>query len=90
MNRRWLTVTFIILFCFILSCFLACSQEAKRERHWKRGEKYFSENKFREAVIEYKNVLQIDPNNAGAHHRLGLAFLRTGGGGKGGRRSKKM
>jgi Tfp pilus assembly protein PilF len=45
------------------------AQEAKKGRHWKRGEKYFLENKFREAVIEYKNVLQIDPNNAGAHHK---------------------
>jgi Tfp pilus assembly protein PilF len=69
MNRKSRTLILIVLFCFILSCFLACSQEAKKERHWKRGEKYFLENKFREAVIEYKNVLQIDPNNAGAHHK---------------------
>ena len=69
---------FFILFCFIISGLLGCSQEAKKERHWKRGEKYFSENKFKEAIIEYKNVLQIDPKDANVHYKLGLSHVRAG------------
>ncbi len=76
-NRASKTI-WVILFCFALLVLIGCSQEAKKERHWRRAEKYFSENKFREAIIEYKNVLQIDPNSAAARHKLGLAFLRTG------------
>ena len=76
-NKRKLVFAFIILFCFIFSTSLSCSQEAKKERHWKRGEKYFSENKFKEAVIEYKNVVQIDPKDAKARYKLGLSHLRA-------------
>src|SRR4030042_6344275 len=69
---------FFAIFWFIVSGLLNCSQEAKKERHLKRGEKYFSENKFTEAIIEYKNVLQIDPKDANARYRLGLSHLRAG------------
>ena len=71
--------------CVLLSCLflgtllvLGCSKESKIERHWTRGEKYFSENKYREAVIEYKNVLQADPKNAKAYYKLGVSYLRLG------------
>jgi tetratricopeptide (TPR) repeat protein len=77
-QNKWLRMSLIILFCFIVSGLISCSQEAKKECHWKRGEKYYSENKFKEAIIEYKNVIQIDPQNANAHYKLGLALLRTG------------
>src|SRR4030043_5451 len=62
-GRRF-NYVFVILICFVLSILAGCSNEAKKERHWGRGEKYFSENKFNEAIIEYKNVLQIEPKDA--------------------------
>jgi len=71
---------FALLSCFFIGAMLVlgCSQESKIERHWTRGEKYFSENKYREAVIEYKNVLQADPKNAKAYYKLGVSYLRLG------------
>ena len=68
-------VTCIFIFSFGL---LNCSKEAKKERHWVRAEKYFADNQFKEAIIEYKNVLQVEPKHAKARHKLGLAYLRTG------------
>jgi tetratricopeptide (TPR) repeat protein len=56
----------------------ACSEEAKIERHLKKGEKYFSENRPKEAILEYKNVIQLAQNNTKAHYKLGLAYLQTG------------
>ena len=70
-------IIILMLFCFILSGLLGCSKEAKMEKHWKRGEKYFAENKFKEAVIEYKNVLQIEPKDAKARYKLGLYILKN-------------
>lgn len=67
----------LILF-FIASGLLGCSAEAKKERHWKKGEKYLSQNKFRDAVIEFKNVVKIDPDDARGHFQLGKAHLSTG------------
>ena len=63
-QRRWLKVISTILACIVFFGLIGCSKEAKKERHWKRGEKYFSGGKFKEAIIEYKNVLQIDPKDA--------------------------
>src|SRR4030042_2131502 len=77
-NKRRLVFTLIILCCFIFSGLSGCSKEAKKAKHWKRGEKYFSQNKFREAIIEYKNVLQLDPKDAPCRYKLGLSHLRAG------------
>ena len=54
----------------------ACqSQEAKLAEHQERAEAYLEEGKNAEAIIEYKNVLQIDPNDAAAHYGLAKAYL---------------
>jgi len=76
-NKKFNIILSIFL-CLIFIVFAGCSKEAKKERHWKRGEKYFLENKFKEAIIEYKNVIQIDPQNAKARYKLGLSLLSVG------------
>ncbi len=71
------TIAYWILVGLILIGLAGCSKEARMERHWKKGEKYFTQNRFNEAVIEYKNVLQLNPKNAQAHYKLGLAYRNT-------------
>ena len=59
--------------------FAGCrSNEQALSEHLKRGEEYSNEKKWAEAIIEYKNVLQIDPNRADAHYGLAKAFLQLG------------
>ena len=53
------------------------SDEQKREEHMARGDAYVEEEQWDEAIIEYKNVLQIDPNDAAAHFALSQAFLKS-------------
>ena len=36
------------------------------------------EERFREAMVELRNVLQTDPKNAYAYHYLGVAFFEVG------------
>jgi hypothetical protein len=62
-------IIYAILFLFIFAGLTGCSKEAKKEKHWKRGEKYFAENKSKEAIIEYKNFLQIDPKDSNVRYR---------------------
>ncbi|MBI5854477.1 MAG: tetratricopeptide repeat protein [Nitrospirae bacterium] len=61
-----------------VGCFQT-SPEAKRAKHRERGVAYFEKAKYAEALIEYKNVLQIDPKDGDAHYRLALTYMKMGG-----------
>ncbi|MBM3804969.1 MAG: tetratricopeptide repeat protein [Acidimicrobiia bacterium] len=58
----------------------ACSKDpakAKKE-YFESGVKYFNENKFREAVIQFKNAIAIDGRYAEAHYQLGICYSKLG------------
>jgi tetratricopeptide (TPR) repeat protein len=54
------------------------SPEAKKARYLERGDQYFKQNKHREAVLEYRNALRIDNNNAQAIRQLALSYYELG------------
>ncbi|HSJ96563.1 MAG TPA: tetratricopeptide repeat protein [Myxococcota bacterium] len=55
---------------------LGCQDDASRlSEHMSRGDEYLEDEKPNEAVIEFKNALQIDPNHAPAHFGLAKAYL---------------
>ena len=57
----------------------ACQDDsAKLTEHISRGESYVEDERYPEAVIEYRSALQIDPNHAGAHFALAHTYLRLG------------
>ena len=41
-----------------------------------KGLAYMAERKYPAAVLEFKNAVQLDPNDAQAHYQLGLAHLQ--------------
>ena len=47
-------------------------------RHLDWGDRYFKQEKYREAVIEYQNALRIDPRSAHAARQTGLAHFNLG------------
>src|SRR5436309_1921100 len=55
------------------------SPEAKKAKHLERGQAYFEKGQFQEALIGFKNVVQIDPKDADGHYRLALTYLKIGG-----------
>jgi tetratricopeptide (TPR) repeat protein len=55
------------------------SPEAKKAKHLERAATYLEKGQYQEAIIEYKNVAQLDPKDADAHYRLALAYLKLGG-----------
>ncbi len=60
------------------SVVVGCADDADRvAKFMENGESYVAEGKHEEAVIEFKNVLQIEPENAAAHEALSLAYLET-------------
>src|SRR5438128_10828934 len=72
--------TWIILLLTVLVAVTGCSRspEAKKARHLERGDKYFAKAQYREALIEYANVLQIDGTNTRAIRQLALSHYQLG------------
>src|SRR5262249_2708172 len=55
------------------------SPESKKARHLELAQTYFDKGQYSEALIEFKNVVQLDPKDAGTHYRLALTHLKLGG-----------
>src|SRR2546425_10883971 len=74
------TISIIAISLTFSLAFAGCSQspEAKKAKHMERGVKYFQNSQYHEAVIEFKNVVQIDPKDADGHYRLALTYLKFG------------
>src|SRR4030095_247612 len=54
------------------------SPEAQKARHLERGDKYAAREQYREAILEYRNVLRLEPANARAMKQLGLFYNQLG------------
>jgi tetratricopeptide (TPR) repeat protein len=54
------------------------SDEEKLADFLSRGDAALEAGNPNEAVIEYRNVIQIDPNNSQAHYGVAQAYLRQG------------
>ena len=76
--RNW-TAPQLAIACLVFSTGLAgCADDADRvAKFMENGDAYVAEGKHEEAVIEFKNVLQIEPENPAAHEALSLAYLET-------------
>src|SRR5215467_10594430 len=54
------------------------SPEAQKARYLERGDKYAAREQYREAILEYRNVLRLEPANARAMRQLGLSYDQLG------------
>lgn len=68
----------LLMFFLAVTFAWGCSAESKKARHTERADKYYAEQKYKEAVIEYKNVLQIDPHDLHAAKQLATTYLSLG------------
>ena len=79
MSVRPLGILVVLMFALSLAGCDAVSPEAKKVKHRDRGMAYYDKGQYQEALIEFKNVVQIDPKDADGHYRLALTFLKIGG-----------
>lgn len=54
------------------------SPEAKKNRYLERGDSYFGQQQYKEAILEYRNVLRLEGTNAHAVQQLGFAYYQIG------------
>jgi Tfp pilus assembly protein PilF len=71
------TVVLLVLALAFGRCSLS-SPEAKKAKHRERGQAYFEKGQYQEALVEYNNVVQINPKDADGHYRLALTYLELG------------
>ena len=70
------SVLFLVAMTAVLLLLGGCESDEERIASFlERGEQYIDNKQPEEAIIEFKNVLQIDPENAAAHEKLSLAYL---------------
>lgn len=57
-----------------------CSKDPNvaKQEHFESGERYAAEGKYGEAIIEYRNAVQLDPQFGRARYRLADAYSQTG------------
>ena len=66
----------LVLSSCVAALLIGCqSKEEKIATFMANGGVYVEAGSLKEAVIEYRNVLQLDPNDAKAHHALAKAYL---------------
>ena len=73
--------TRLLLFCIVITgLFTGCTRDpnVRKQKYFDSGEKYFAEGKYREAILQYSNAVQLDKNFAQAHYKLSEAYLKLG------------
>src|SRR5574341_481388 len=68
---------FLALSLTLVGC--SPSSESRTAAHRERGLAYLESGQYQEAVLEFKNLIQVNPKDADAHYHLALAYLKMGG-----------
>lgn len=66
----------IVLAC--MAAFLAgCTRDpnVRKHKYFESGQRYASKGKYREAVIQYRNAIEVDATYADAHYQLAHAYV---------------
>ncbi len=76
-QRFFLGFVWVMLVSFTLFFGSGCaSKEEKKAKHFEKAKEYISKNELKKAVIELKNVVQLDPQHDAAYLELGETYLK--------------
>ena len=65
--------------CFAALVLAGCGgAQARKARHLEKGQTFFAEGNFEKARIEFRNALQIAPNDSEARYENGLVDAKIG------------
>jgi cellulose synthase operon protein C len=62
----------------ITTLFSACSRDPnlRKQKYFESGQRFFEKGKYREAVIQFGNAIQVDPRFGPAHYQLAQSYLK--------------
>ena len=73
-NRLWIGS----LLCVALVAGCSRDPNVRKAKYVQSGDRYFAAAKYREAAIQYRNAVQIDPRFGEAHYKIAQCYLKEG------------
>jgi len=68
-----------VMVAILVMTVFACKSEAEKKAAFlEKGKNYVKEGKFKNAELEFRNAIQIDPNFLEAYSGLAEAYLKMG------------
>jgi tetratricopeptide (TPR) repeat protein len=77
MGKKISAIYIVLLTCALLFASCKASPESRAKKHVMRGDKYLSQEQFREALIEYKNAVDALPDNPDLRWKLANAAIEA-------------
>src|SRR4030095_7025412 len=76
---RWTSVCSVLLVGLLAAAAIVCPSNptTTKAQHIARGDAYLAQKKINEAIIEYRNAVNIDPRDGEARTKLGDAYLEN-------------
>jgi len=76
--RHTLFVRVALVLSVVAALSTACSRDpnVRKQKYLESGERYYAKGKYREAIIQYRNAVNVDPNFSAAHYQLAEAYLK--------------
>jgi tetratricopeptide (TPR) repeat protein len=79
MKKLWSAMLLMCVISLVLIGFSGCDQlkisNLKANKHFKLANKYFSEEKYKKAIVEYEAALQLNPELKAAFYYLGSSYV---------------
>lgn len=79
MKKLWSGLLIMFLTTLIITSFTACDKlkisNLKANKHFKTGNRYYGEEKFKKAITEYEAALQLNPNLKAAFYYIGSSCI---------------
>ena len=68
----------LLCLCCLLAVFAGCTRDpnVRKQKYFASGQRFFAQGRYREAVIQFSNAIQIDSRFADAHYQLAQTYLK--------------
>ena len=63
--------------CFLTAIFVSACGKVDATEHARQGNEYFDQEKYAEAIVEFRGALQEDPKLGAVRLKLGDSYIRT-------------